>query len=193
MKNLALSLLIPLSAILPAAEKPNIIVILADDLGYGDPHCYNPERGKIPTPNIDRLAAEGMSFTDAHSSSGVCSPSRYSLLTGRYHWRTSLRFVQNGMVRNEGDIQSPLGGKPYGISCRSIVPKMAECENLLVPWALSASHIAFGSIRMEPVFMALGQSSGTAACMAIDGKTAVQAVPYKDLRSRLTKDDQRLE
>jgi len=71
-----------------AAVKPNILVILADDLGYGDVHCYNPEHGKIPTPNLDRLAAEGMRFTDAHSSSGVCSPSRYSLLTGRYHWRS---------------------------------------------------------------------------------------------------------
>lgn len=74
--------------------KPNILVILADDLGYGDVQCYNPQRGKIPTPNIDRLASQGMRFTDAHSSSGVCSPSRYSLLTGRYHWRTRLqRFI----------------------------------------------------------------------------------------------------
>ena len=71
-------------------NKPNIVVILADDLGYGDVHCYNPERGKIPTPNMDRLAAQGMRFTDAHSSSGLCSPSRYTILTGRYHWRTRL-------------------------------------------------------------------------------------------------------
>ena len=76
------------------AEKrsaPNVVVILADDLGYGDVQCYNPQRGKIPTPHIDRLAAQGMRFTDAHSSSGVCSPSRYTLLTGRYHWRTRLQ------------------------------------------------------------------------------------------------------
>lgn len=84
------------------SEKPNIIVIYADDLGYGDVQCYNPERGKIPTPNIDRLAAQGMRFTDAHSSSGVCSPSRYTILTGRYHWRTSL---QSGIV---GVFGSPL-------------------------------------------------------------------------------------
>ena len=71
--------------------KTNIVVIYADDLGYGDVQCYNPKRGKIPTPNIDRLAAAGMRFTDAHSSSGVCSPSRYTLLTGRYHWRTRLQ------------------------------------------------------------------------------------------------------
>lgn len=77
------------------SKAPNILVIYADDLGYGDVQCYNPERGKIPTPNIDRLAAQGMRFTDAHSSSGVCSPSRYALLTGRYHWRSRL---QHGIV-----------------------------------------------------------------------------------------------
>ncbi|MEI6686761.1 MAG: sulfatase-like hydrolase/transferase, partial [Planctomycetota bacterium] len=70
-------------AMLQAADKPNILIILADDLGYGDVQCNNPTRGKIKTPNIDNLAAQGMRFTDAHSSSGVCSPSRYALLTGR--------------------------------------------------------------------------------------------------------------
>ena len=76
-------------------SKPNIVVIYADDLGYGDVQCYNPDRGKIPTPHIDRLASQGMRFTDGHSSSGVCSPSRYTLLTGRYHWRSKL---QSGIV-----------------------------------------------------------------------------------------------
>ena len=85
-----------------AASKPNVLIILADDLGYGDVHCYNPERGKIPTPNIDKLAAQGMRFTDAHTSSGVCSPSRYALLTGRYHWRSRL---QSGIV---GYLEKPL-------------------------------------------------------------------------------------
>lgn len=80
----------PAPAAVPAG-KPNILLILADDLGYGDVHCYNPQRGKIPTPNLDRLATQGMKFTDAHSSSGVCSPSRYTLLTGRYPWRTRLQ------------------------------------------------------------------------------------------------------
>jgi len=80
--------------------KPNIILVLADDLGYGDVQCYNPQRGKIPTPCMDRLAAQGMRFTNAHSSSGVCSPSRYTLLTGRYHWRTRL---QSGIVGVFGD------------------------------------------------------------------------------------------
>ena len=76
-------------------SRPNIVVIYADDLGYGDVQCYNADRGKIPTPNIDALASQGMRFTDAHSSSAVCSPSRYTLLTGRYHWRTRL---QSGIV-----------------------------------------------------------------------------------------------
>lgn len=75
-------------------ERPNIVIILADDLGYGDPGCYNPD-SKIPTPNIDRFAASGLRFTDGHSASGICSPSRYTLLTGRYHWRTRL---QKGIV-----------------------------------------------------------------------------------------------
>ncbi|MFP4054034.1 MAG: sulfatase family protein [Phycisphaerae bacterium] len=70
-------------------EKPNIVYIMADDMGYGDPGCYGAE--KIPTPNMDRLASEGMRFTDAHSSSAVCTPSRYSVLTGRYCWRTHLK------------------------------------------------------------------------------------------------------
>jgi arylsulfatase A-like enzyme len=74
---------------------PNVVIIYADDLGYGDVQAYNPAHGKIPTPNIDRLAEQGMRFTDAHSSSGVCSPSRYTLLTGRFHWRTHL---QKGIV-----------------------------------------------------------------------------------------------
>lgn len=76
-------------------RRPHIVIIYADDLGYGDVQCYNPERGKIPTPHLDRLASQGMRFTDAHSSSGVCSPSRYTLLTGRYHWRSRL---QSGIV-----------------------------------------------------------------------------------------------
>ena len=73
-----------------AAKPPNIVCILADDLGYGDLGCYNRD-SKIPTPHLDRLASEGMRFTDAHSPSAVCTPTRYGLLTGRYAWRTSLK------------------------------------------------------------------------------------------------------
>ena len=67
---------------------PNIVFIFADDMGIGDVHAHNPERGKIPTPHMDQMAKEGMTFTDAHTSSSVCTPSRYSLMTGRYNWRT---------------------------------------------------------------------------------------------------------
>src|SRR5262245_12616892 len=71
------------------ARKPNVVVILADDLGYGDVRCFNPD-GKIATPHLDKLAA-GMRFTNAHSASAVCTPTRYGLLTGRYCWRTKLQ------------------------------------------------------------------------------------------------------
>jgi arylsulfatase A-like enzyme len=70
---------------------PNIVVLFADDLGYGEVHALNPERGKIPTPNLDKLVHSGMTFTDAHTASSVCTPSRYALLTGRYAWRTHLQ------------------------------------------------------------------------------------------------------
>jgi len=69
---------------------PNIVFIMADDMGYGDVGCYNAE-SKIPTPNIDRLAKQGIRFTDAHSPSAVCTPTRYGVLTGRYCWRTWLK------------------------------------------------------------------------------------------------------
>src|SRR5262245_32851707 len=73
-----------------AADRPNVVVILADDLGYGDVGCLNPG-SKIATPRIDRLASQGMIFTDAHSGSAVCTPTRYGILTGRYAWRTRLQ------------------------------------------------------------------------------------------------------
>lgn len=74
-----------------AAERPNVILIMADDLGYGDVHCMAPETSKIATPCADKLAREGMIFTDAHSGSSVCTPTRYGIMTGRYSWRTRLQ------------------------------------------------------------------------------------------------------
>ncbi len=73
------------------ADKPNIVYILCDDLGYGDVKCLGGDRSKIATPNIDRLASQGMVFTEAHSSSAVCTPTRYGILTGRYNWRSRLQ------------------------------------------------------------------------------------------------------
>ncbi len=103
------------------------------------------------------------------------------------------RYVdENGNARNEGDVQ--VGGfSPYPIDYRSITPKQEECDNLLSPVCLSASHIAFGSIRMEPVFMVLGQSAATAAMQAIAGDAAVQEIDFAQLRERLSKDGQVLE
>ena len=97
------------------------------------------------------------------------------------------RIVTNGMVKNEGDVQ--IGGfPPYPISYLSLVPKKEECGNLLVPVCLSASHIAYGSIRMEPVFMELGQSSAIAATMAIDHHSSIQEVDAAHIRENLRND-----
>jgi hypothetical protein len=94
-----------------------------------------------------------------------------------------------GFVRNEGNVE--VGGfPPYPISYRAMTPRRSECENLLVPVCLSASHIAYGSIRMEPVFMVLGQSAATAAALAIDDQVPVQGVNYPKLRARLAADEQ---
>lgn len=95
------------------------------------------------------------------------------------------RYVDaNGFVQNEGNVEAH-GFSPYAISYRSIVPKKEECKNLLVPICVSSTHIAFGSIRMEPVFMVLGQSAAIAACQAIDEKKAVQEINYSLLQQRL--------
>jgi len=103
------------------------------------------------------------------------------------------RYVDEaGHARNEGDIQINPGG-PYPISYGALVPKTSECTNLLVPVCVSSSHIAYGSIRMEPVFMILGQSAATAAVFAIDDNINVQDVDYSKLRARLLADDQVLE
>ena len=102
------------------------------------------------------------------------------------------RYVKpDGFVQNEGDIGVGTP-KPYSISYRSLVPKKEECKNLLVPVCVSSSHIAYGSIRMEPVFMILGQSAVTAASLAIDEEISVQEVQYDKLKRQLEKDNQRL-
>lgn len=102
------------------------------------------------------------------------------------------RVVRDGKVAMEGGFEKPVR-IAYPISYRSLVPMKSECQNLFVPFALSASHVAFGSIRMEPNVMILGQSSATAASIAIDDKVAVQDVDYQKLRTRLVKDGQKLD
>ena len=116
----ASSLVLSFSAV--AADRPNIVYILCDDLGYGDVKCLNAE-GKIATPHMDRLASEGMFFTDAHSSSAVCTPTRYGIMTGRYNWRSKLqsgvlgglspRLIEPGRMT----VASMLKDKGYHTSC----------------------------------------------------------------------------
>jgi len=104
------------------ARRPNIVFILADDLGYGDVGCYNPE-SKVPTPNLDRLAGQGLSFTDAHAPATVCTPSRYSVLTGRMAFRTGVKGVFTGAggpcMIEEGRLTLPgmLREKGYTTAC----------------------------------------------------------------------------
>ena len=100
------------------------------------------------------------------------------------------RYVDaNGYVQNEGNVEAPVAS-PYPVSYRSIIPGNGECNNLLVPVCVSSTHIAYGSIRMDPVFMVLGQSAATAAAIAIDNKCGVRDISFEDLRARLIKDNQ---
>ncbi|MEN3941048.1 arylsulfatase [Prosthecobacter sp. SYSU 5D2] len=124
MKPLRLLLLLPLwlaCLSLPAAEsRPNIVILYADDMGYGDLGAQNPD-SKIPTPHLDKLASQGMRFTDAHSSSGICTPSRYALLTGRFHWRKMHGIVNSfdKPVLDEADTTLPelLKTQGYRTAC----------------------------------------------------------------------------
>ena len=103
-----------------AAARANILILYADDMGYGDLGANNPA-SKIPTPHLDRLAAEGMRFTDAHSSSGVCTPSRYAMLTGRHHWRDfhGIAGAYDGSVFKPGQLTLPamLRKQSYATAC----------------------------------------------------------------------------
>ncbi len=131
-----LILLAPLAALhaADAPRKPNIVYILADDLGYGDVQCLNPQRGKIKTPQLDQLAAQGMTFTDAHSGSSVCTPTRYGLLTGRYAWRTRL---QSGVLDGSDD-------PPLIAAGRLTVPAYLQQHGYATA-ALGKWHLGFGS------------------------------------------------
>ena len=130
LRILALLLLLVIPRLAIAAEKPNIILILADDLGYGDVGCYGAT--KVKTPNIDRLAVEGRRFTDAHSASAVCTPSRYALLTGEYPFRKNLW----GPVMNP----SPLVVDPSRATIASLLKAQGYATACFGKW-----HLGFGS------------------------------------------------
>nr|WP_229203250.1 FAD-dependent oxidoreductase [Dyadobacter jejuensis] len=131
-------------------------------------------------------------MTEGHTLGSI--PVENSVGMGSYSLdsHNAQRYIkEDGYVQNEGDI-GVHPKQPYSISYQSIIPKRAECQNLLVPVCLSSSHIAFGSIRMEPVFMILGQSAAAAAVLAIDDQVVVQDLPYAKLEEKLLKGQQRL-
>ncbi len=130
-------------------------------------------------------------MTQKNCSRSVVAPDSVGMAAYTMDSHNVQRYNKGGMVKNEGDVQQGTAG-PYPISYRSIIPKAGECGNLLVPWCLSSSHMAFGSIRMEPVFMALGQSAATAAVIAINDNVSVQQVPYEKLAMKLRADGQAL-
>jgi arylsulfatase A-like enzyme len=159
------------------SELPNIVFIMADDMGYGDVGCYNPE-SKIPTPNVDHLAAQGVRFTDAHSPSAVCTPTRYGVLTGRYCWRTHLkRGVLNGfsqplispdqmtiaeMLKHRGYRTACIGKWHLGIGWRSK-------DGAPINSAKDAPHVDFARrITDGPNEHGFDYSFITAACSTVD-------------------------
>jgi arylsulfatase A-like enzyme len=117
-----------------AADKPNIVFILADDMGYGDVQVLNPH-STIPTPNLNRLAAEGMSFTDAHTPSAVCTPTRYGLMTGRYAWRGRLK---SGVLNGYGEPLIEDGRETIG----SLLQKQGYYTGIVGKW-----HLGLGFVR----------------------------------------------
>ncbi len=137
-----------------AAERANIIVILADDLGYGDPGCYG---GKIATPQMDKLASQGTRFTDAHTTSGVCSPTRYSLVTGRYNWRSRL---QNGVLG--------------GLSPRLIEPDRMTIASMLKQQGYATACFGKWHLGMDWAV----QGDGKVAELSIESREQVKNVDY---------------
>lgn len=131
-------------------------------------------------------------MTEHHCRGKVVAADSVGLAAYTMDSHNCRRLARNGKAHNEGDVQAG-GFPPYPISFRSILPHPRECSNLLVPVCLSATHIAYGSIRMEPVFMILGQSSATAAVLAMRRNCSPHQVPYADLRKRLLADGQILD
>ncbi len=130
-------------------------------------------------------------MTDKNCTGKVVAEDSVGLASYTMDSHHTSRVVVDGKVMAEGNVEKSTP-QPYPISYRALVPRERECANLLVPVALSSSHIAFGSIRMEPVFMLLGQSAATAAALAIDAKTSVQKIDPAKLHERLLRDKQRL-
>ena len=157
----ALAVLFSLTSLSHGVEKPNIVVILADDLGYGDVRCMNPDKGKIATPNIDRMAAQGMLFTDAHSTSAVCTPTRYSILTGRYNWRSTL---QSGVL---GGMSPPLIA-PDRLTVAEMLRRNGYATACVGKWHLGMTMpepLAEGRIANSPITRGFDRFFGISASL----------------------------
>ncbi len=143
-----------------APTRPNIVYILCDDLGYGDVHALNPERGKIPTPHIDKLISQGMAFTDAHAGSSVCTPSRYGILTGRYCWRTRL---QSNVLSGE----SPPLIAPGRLTVATLLKESGYVTACLGKWhlGLKFDEKTFGPIEDGPLQHGFDQFFGISASL----------------------------
>jgi hypothetical protein len=178
------------------ANDPRVPQAIRDDINrFGPCRDEFPENGGWPRQLYIREARRMVTdyvMTEQHCRGQVVAPDPVGLAAYTMDSHNCQRVVKNGAVENEGDVQVP-AMKHYGISYRAIVPRKSECQNLFAPVCLAASHIAYGSIRMEPVFMILGQSSATAACQAIEERRAVQDIDYPRLRDRLLADGQILE
>jgi arylsulfatase A len=176
--TLIAALLIP-QFVAAEPSRPNILVILADDLGYGDVGCYNPE-SKVPTPNLDNLASEGMRFTDAHSPSTVCTPTRYSLLTGEMTFRINYRGVFAGvggpclikedqptlpqMLHDKGYTTALIGKWHVGLSFMDKKGKRIETRGIEGVQEIDYSR----AIPDAPIHRGFDRFFGTACCPATD-------------------------
>ena len=179
MTALGSSMMLGKWAVAQQTRKPNIVFILADDLGYGDVKSYNPQ-SKVPTPNLDKLARQGMLFTDAHSASTVCTPTRYSLLTGRMAFRTGMGGVFTGaggpcliekerltlpqMLRNQGYRTACFGKWHVGLTFLDKEGKPI-CKNGLE----NVKRIDYSrAIPDAPIHRGFDQFFGTACCPTTD-------------------------
>lgn len=177
------------------ATDPRVPAKVRDDMRrFGLPRDEFTDNGGWPNQLYVREARRMVSdlvMTEHHTFGRLAAA--HPIALGSYGTDTHeiRRIVKDGVVAREGKTATGRGGAPpYGIGYGAIVPRAAECENLLVTCAVSASHTAYSSIRMEPVFMAVGQSAATAACLAIDDNVPVQQVDYDRLRVRLLEDGQ---
>ena len=188
---------------LTAAEpaKPNILYILADDLGYGDVSCLNPERGKISTPHLDKLASQGMTFTDAHSGSSVCTPTRYGLLTGRYAWRSRLqsgvldggndepliapdRLTVAGFLKEQGYTTACIGKWHLGFQSRSSAAKSEKKSGLgKAGLPLGAEIIGGPTTRGFDLFF--GCSNARTMSALIEGDLVIETIEPVTMLPRL--------